>query len=103
MFEIKIGLGLVDVKEIEEEYGIEFDENELEYFDEINALYAKRDEGCYFCDKSIDPNSDFFHKSTELCPMCQLKVANLLEFEKIAPLGKRYLPFVFDNKARKKF
>ena len=51
---------------------------ETPLFDEIDAMYQESEKGCYFCDTDIDPNSEEFGLNTQLCIMCQLKVANIL-------------------------
>jgi len=73
--EVKAGLGLSEpAEEVIDGCG------ELEIFEMINDLYQQAAEGCYFCDKSVDANAQEVNHDTRICPDCQLKAANLLQF-----------------------
>lgn len=67
--EVEAGLGLIDSD----------DDMELLAFEQIDKVYQKAAEGCYFCDKSVDPNETRMDKDTKLCMMCQLKLRNFVE------------------------
>jgi len=54
------------------------------FFEKVDHMYeeaAAPPSGCYFCDRSIDGNSEPFDypQTTKLCLTCMLKVANLLK------------------------
>ena len=78
MMECRFGLGMID--DIPDDLP-----DELPFFNAINAVYRERDKGCYFCDKTIDPNGAGMSKSTELCIDCMLKLGNFVQALGIPP------------------
>lgn len=84
ILEIKMGLGLVETPN-------EFDDDDyFGFFERVDGLYRSTGDGCYFCDKSIDPNDFGFDENAEICPICQLKLANIFTYENIS-LNKKYI------------
>ena len=65
------------------------------FFDKISEMFyefmSMSRNGCYFCDPNVDPNeTPFDGKTTELCPMCRLKLLKVHNWMKgIATSQKR--------------
>jgi hypothetical protein len=105
LLEMIVSLGLEDVDRVNKEFGTSFDiedEDDFILSDRIRTFFDLKNGGCYFCDRSIDPNGDFFNDRVFLCPDCQLKLANVLAYEGIDPLDKQYLPLVMRERKQKK-
>lgn len=66
--EVREGLGLDDYD----------DDSENPVFDMVNNIYQEAAAGCYFCDKTVDPNATEINKDTKFCWMCQLKLGNFV-------------------------
>ena len=93
LLEIEIGLGLNTAENINKEIASNFDEEDLSFFEEVDALYNKIKHDCYFCDH-IDPNEVQYSENTELCSDCQMRVANILQYHGINPSLERNMPFI---------
>ena len=66
--EVGVGLGVIDAGET----------IETPIFDRIDDIYRDAASSCYFCaGTEIDPNEVGFTKSTKLCPICRMKLANV--------------------------
>jgi hypothetical protein len=104
LLEVIINLGLEEAEHVNEEFGTSFDIDDDSDFivsERIQKFYELKNRGCYFCDQSIDPNGDFFDDRTQVCPHCQLKLANILTYEGVDPLNKPYLPLVLKERRQK--
>jgi hypothetical protein len=66
--EIAVSLGMIEDKELES----------TPLFDLVERLYKDATGGCYFCDKTLDPNAVGIDSKTHLCIRCRLKLANFL-------------------------
>jgi hypothetical protein len=44
----------------------------------INKIYQEYQKGCYFCNGGIDGNETEFNPDTQICLICQVKLANVL-------------------------
>jgi len=62
--EVRFGLGLDDM---------EIDQP-LPLFDLINEQYKEAAEGCYLCDKTIDPNEEIPPEKQHVCMECSMKL-----------------------------
>ena len=80
--EVKIGLGVSDFTvEEREQYG------NLSVFEVIDSVYdeAKTNKECYLCNPCVDANGQQFEQGHAICPDCQFKVANILQFFGVDP------------------
>lgn len=76
LLEVRAGLGLIDA---------ELDRFFI--FPDIQALYDKRDEGCYFCSELVDTEIEDYGDKRGMCPECALKIENFLRTMS-QPIGK---------------
>jgi len=80
-YEIRVELGLIELNEEQEK---EYEANNLgKLYEQVNAIYQEANQGCYFCDKEIDPN-ETFPDNPGLCLICGMKMQKFLMY-----LGKR--------------
>ena len=66
--EIAVSLGMIEDKELDS----------TPLFDLVEKTYRDATGGCYFCDKTLDPNAVGITSKTHLCMKCRLKLANFV-------------------------
>jgi hypothetical protein len=49
------------------------------FYPAIESAHQEASGGCYFCDKTIDPNETSITHDTPMCLFCRLKLANFMK------------------------
>ena len=86
---VEIGLGVIDTDDnpvLEKAIELMTDED-MFFFKEINDIYRKAQENCYFCRNDVDINAEPITSKTPICFNCKMKIGKLLEFAGI-PINK---------------